>query len=440
VRAVHERADPGADTPQRTSEFGPVRIGERIEILDVLRGWALFGVFLCNMRWFSGYGDVRDLWTGPADQLAILLVDYLADDKFYTLFSFLFGLGFALQIIRAQARNAPFVRVYARRLIVLFLIGLAHVCVWGWWGEALHIYAALGFALLLLRRAPNRVVLTLAALFLLVVPALYFSAEAVRELRPEDPETAAADTREMVRRNSEAWARGEAEVWHATRATVGEAAAYRARTWLPSGIAEHTLPYTYFAWYSPILGLFLLGLYVGRRGILQNASAHRKFIRRTQWWGLAIGLPGTLAALVLRQMGGPVSHPQLLANLIWIIAAPALTFFYAALIVLLWQSSHWRRLLAPLAAVGRTALSGYVGQSVVALLIFYGFGLGWFGRTPPTVAVALTVLLFTGQVLLCNLWLRRFRFGPLEWLWRSLTYARPQPMRVMSVEAKEAAA
>jgi len=422
------------------SEFGPVRIGERIEILDVLRGWALFGVFLCNMRWFSGYGNDRELWTNAVDKFAILLVDYAGDDKFYTLFSFLFGLGFALQIIRAQARNAPFVRVYARRLIVLFLIGLAHVFVWGWWDEALHIYAALGFALLLLRRAPNRVVLSLAALFLLVVPALYFSAEAASPLRPEDPETAAADTREMVRRNSEAWARGEAEVWHGTRATVGEAAAYRARTWLPRGIAENTQPYTYFAWYSPILGLFLLGLYVGRRRILEDTTAHRKFIRRTMWWGLAIGLPGTLAALTLRTMGSSVPQPQLFFNLIWIVAAPALTFFYAALIVLLWQSGPWRRLLAPLAAAGRTALSGYVGQSLVALLIFSGFGLGWYGRTPPTIVVTLTVLLFLGQVLLCNLWLRRFRFGPLEWLWRSLTYARVQPMRVTAVETKEAAA
>ena len=435
-----ERVEPGADTARRMSEFGPVSIGERIEILDVLRGWALFGVFLCNMRWFSGYADDADLWTTAVDRLAILLVDYAADDKFYTLFSFLFGLGFALQIIRAQARNAPFVRVYARRLIVLFLIGLAHVCVWGWWDEALHVYAALGFALLLLRRAPNRVVLTLAALFLLVVPALYFSAEAASPLRPGDPETAAADARGRVEWNSEAWAREEARVWHATRATVGELAAYRARTWLPRGMAENTLPYVYFAWYSPILGLFFLGLFVGRRRILDDATTHRKFIRRTLWWGLAIGLPGTLAALTLRLTGGPVPHPELVANLIWLIAAPALTFFYAALIVLLWQSSHWRRLLAPLAAAGRTALSGYVGQSVVALLIFSGFGLGWYGRTPPTIVVGLTVLLFSGQVLLCNLWLRRFRFGPLEWLWRSLTYARVQPMRVTAVETKEAAA
>ena len=431
-----ERADPGADTARPESEFGPVRIGERIQILDVLRGWALFGVFLCNMRWFSGYGNDRELWTNAVDKLAILVVDYAADDKFYTLFSFLFGLGFALQIIRAQARNAPFVRVYARRLIVLFLIGLAHVCVWGWWGEALHIYAALGFALLLLRRAPNRAVLGLAAVFLLVVPALYFSAE----LRPGDPETAAADTRARVEWNSEAWARGEADVWHATRATVGEFAAYRARTWLSSGIAENTQPYTYFAWYSPILGLFFLGLYVGRRRILEDTIAHKKFIRRTLWWGLAIGLSGTLAALALRLVGGPVPHPELVANLIWIVAAPALTFFYAALIVLLWQHDRFRRLLAPLAAAGRTALSGYVGQSVVALLIFSGFGLGWYGRTPPTLVVTLTVLLFLGQLLLCNLWLRRLRFGPLEWLWRSLTYAHVQPMRVTAVETKEATA
>jgi uncharacterized protein len=435
---VLERANPGADTPQRTSEFGPVRLAERIEILDILRGWALFGVFLCNMRWFSGYSDDADLWTNAVDKLAVLLVDYAADDKFYSLFSFLFGLGFALQIVRAQARNAPFVRVYARRLLVLFLIGLAHVCMFGW-GDALHIYAALGFALLLLRRAPNRVVLTLAVLFLLVVPALYFSAEAASPLRPEDPETAVADLREAVRWNSEAWAREEADVWHATRATVGEFAAHRVHTWLPSGIAENAQPFTYFAWYSPILGFFFLGLYVGRRRILDDATTHRKFVRRTMWWGLAIGLPGTLAGLTLRLVGGPVAHP-LLVYLVYFIAAPALTFFYAALIVLLWQHDRFRQIVAPLAWAGRTALSGYVGQSVVALLIFSGFGLGWYGRAPPTFVVTLTVLLFLGQLLLSNLWLRRLRFGPLEWLWRSLTYARVQPMRVTAVEAKEGVA
>jgi uncharacterized protein len=110
---MRERAAPGSDANQREPGLGPVRLSERIEILDVLRGWALFGVFLCNMRWFSGYADDADLWTNAVDKLAVLLVDYAADDKFYSLFSFLFGLGFALQIIRAQARNAPFVRVYA---------------------------------------------------------------------------------------------------------------------------------------------------------------------------------------------------------------------------------------------------------------------------------------------------------------------------------------
>jgi uncharacterized membrane protein YeiB len=109
---MRERAAPGSDANQREPGLGPVRLSERIEILDVLRGWALFGVFLCNMRWFSGYADDADLWTNAVDKLAVLLVDYAADDKFYSLFSFLFGLGFALQIIRAQARNAPFVRVY----------------------------------------------------------------------------------------------------------------------------------------------------------------------------------------------------------------------------------------------------------------------------------------------------------------------------------------
>ena len=119
-----------------------------------------------------------------------------------------------------------------------------------------------------------------------------------------------------------------------------------------------------------------------------------------------------------------------LPQLTWILGAPALTFFHAALITLLAQRAGWHRLLRPLAAPGRMALTGYVAQSVVAVLLFYGFGFGWFGKVHPAAMVVLTVVIFGIQVLLSNWWLRRFRFGPLEWVWRTLTYMRIQPLRV----------
>jgi uncharacterized protein len=195
-------------------------------------------------------------------------------------------------------------------------------------------------------------------------------------------------------------------------------------------VEYHTIAYYNFLWFPPILGFFLLGLYVGRRRILENVEANTILIRRIMWLGLALGVSCTLATLVLRVQGGPAWGTQLLAELTWIVGAPALTFFYAGVIVLLARRERWHRLLAPLGAAGRTALTGYVAQTVVCVLLFYGFGLGLFGRVGPAGVVVLTVLVFAGQVFVSIWWLRYFRFGPLEWLWRSLTYRRMQPFRV----------
>ncbi len=411
---------------QSTRGLGPVRPAERVEILDILRGWALFGVLLCNMRWFSGVWPDFYVWNDPVNLSAAVLIDYLANDKFYTLFSFLFGLGFALQLSRADARGKPFIGLYVRRLIVLLLIGLVHTYL-AWWNEALHVYALLGFALLLFRRRSNRTVLILATIFLIAIPASYHTIEFAR---PEDPEREALASREFIASATEYWAGEESYTWHVTRASATQWVAFRAKGWIQGGVEYHTIPYYNFLWFPPILGLFLLGLYVGRRRILDNVEANRKLIRRTMWVGLALGLPCTMATLVLRVQGGAAWRSELLAELTWIVGAPALTFFYAGLIALLAQRKRWHRLLAPLGAAGRTALTGYVMQTVVCVLLFYGFGLGLFGRVGPAGVVVVTLLVFTAQVFVSIWWLRYFRFGPLEWLWRSLTYGRMQPFRV----------
>jgi uncharacterized protein len=180
-----------------------------------------------------------------------------------------------------------------------------------------------------------------------------------------------------------------------------------------------------------ILTVFLLGLYAGRRGIFRHVSAHLPFIRRVQGWGLMIGVAGNAAFA-----GGgsfdpsPTSVMQNVGRMCLLFAAPAMTFFYASTIVLLTQGEAWRRRLAPLAAVGRMALSNYVLQSLICTTIFYGYGLALFGKVRPSLGLLLTIVIFLIQIPLSVWWLRRFQFGPIEWLWRSLTYWQRQPMRV----------
>lgn len=180
-----------------------------------------------------------------------------------------------------------------------------------------------------------------------------------------------------------------------------------------------------------IIGMFLLGLYAGRRRLFHDVPEHRQFIQRVQKWGVLVGIAANAAFVA----GGsfdppPTSTTENLGRMCLIVGAPAMAFAYASSITLLVERESWRRRLAPLAAVGRTALSNYLLQSVICTLIFYSYGLDLFGKVSPSLGLLLTIAIFLIQLPLSVWWLRRFRFGPVEWLWRSLTYWQRQPMRV----------
>ncbi len=177
--------------------------------------------------------------------------------------------------------------------------------------------------------------------------------------------------------------------------------------------------------------LLLLGLYVGRRGILQNVPAHLAFVRKVFWWGLILGLLGNGVGVLVSDYPGTYKAGW---DKSWIgntgfyqVGVPALCFFYASGIVLLAQRPAWKSRLAPLAPVGRMALSNYLLQ----VLIFdaFSYGLGLFGRMGPLIGVPVGLLIFVLQLLFSIWWMKRFRFGPAEWLWRTLTYGKLQPMR-----------
>lgn len=392
---------------------GPVRGQERIAAIDILRGVAILGILIVNMGLFSSLEDV------PAHQLwpnAIVL--FLAQEKFKALFSFLFGLGLAVQMARAETRGARFLPLYARRLCVLFLIGVAHFLLL-WDGDILHDYALLGFVLLVFRRRSLTTLLAWAGV-LLAIPVFLWGlttySAITRQVHPPLQSWVSYETGADDERTREDLSRMY------SRGTYGEMIAYRA-----SELPRDMMPDTDDAY---VLAIFLLGLYAGRRGMFHDIPAHLPFIRRVQRWGLSIGVAGNAAFAV----GGsfdpaPASVTQNVGRMCLVVAAPALTFFYAATILLLTQGEAWRRRLAPLAAVGRMALSNYLLQSLICTTIFYGYGLALFGKVRPSLGLLLTLTIFLVQIPVSVWWLRRFQFGPIEWLWRSLTYRQRQPMR-----------
>ena len=394
---------------------GAVHRQERIEAIDILRGVAILGVLIVNMQLFSMPEGV------PVHGIADRLIYFFAQEKFKALFSFLFGLGLAVQMMRAQARGVHFLPLYARRLGVLFLIGVAHFLL-VWDGDILHDYALLGVVLLLFRRSSPKTLLVGAGAFL-AIPMLFFGlttyASVTGHVNPQVKEWIAYEN------GSEADGGGTSDDFSDTyaRGSYAEMITLRAGE-LPRDMSPDTDD-------AYVLAIFLLGLYAGRRRIFHDIPAHLPFIRRVQRWGLAIGVAGNAAFAVGGSFApSPTSVAQNVGRLCLVVAAPALMLFYASTIILLTQRETWRRRLAPLAAVGRTALSNYLLQSLICTTIFYSYGLALFGKVSPSLGLLLTITIFLIQIPLSVWWLRAFQFGPVEWLWRSLTYWQRQPMRV----------
>jgi uncharacterized protein len=180
-----------------------------------------------------------------------------------------------------------------------------------------------------------------------------------------------------------------------------------------------------------ILAMFLLGFYVYRRGYFQNLSNHQPFIRKVLRYGLFLGLIGniTFAWLAGNEAAFPPSAAGIFGVIAYAFGVPALAFFYIALVATLWQKSVWQKLLAFLAPVGRMALTNYLLQTVICVIIFYGYGLGQFGKVGALASTLIAFGIFSVQILLSVLWLKYFAYGPIEWIWRQLTYRQRLDLR-----------
>ena len=420
-----ERIPPIISTGQREA-LTPVAAEERIETLDVLRGLALFGILTVNMAGFSWpveYIMMRpQFWETRADVIADWIVRFVAEGKFYPLFAFLFGLGAAIQMERAESHGTHFTGRFCRRLLVLLGIGVAHALLL-WEGDLLVWYALCGFPLLAFRRRKHKTLLVWAAICLLI-PALLITllwallvgvsfvpeiARGIQESLVEDPETSARLVEETIR----VFALG----------SYGEIFVERLGNLLFIWLTGVFYAPTFFA-------MFLLGLYSGKRRIFQDIEANAVLVRRVFVWGLAIGLPVNLVYAIGMTVSdlSDVRFVWLIGEAFVVVGGPMQSLGYASAITLMLQRVRWKSWLHQIAPAGRMALSNYLLQSLVCTTIFYSYGLGLFGSVGRAAGLGLAVVIYLAQVAFSHWWLKRFRFGPAEWLWRTLTYGRRQPI------------
>ena len=367
----------------------------RLVTVDILRGIALLGIFTVNMLFFSGsYGyfgitAAQNLWERGLEGL----VRVFAQGAFYSLFSFLFGLGLALQLRRGPVALPRF----RRRLVVLLGIGLVHA-VLIWYGDILLTYAVGGFVLTLFAFRKSWVLVAGALVFFVLSVLAY--------LTPFNLGLAGRAPWLNLSRFNQIFEHGTYLAVVRYQAQLAEREILNLPNFLPT-----------------VLWLFLLGLLAGRHGLFERPN-------RRAWVGILMtALP---VALVFKGMYATWfftgTYSPFAVGYSFAIGGPALMFVYLALLTRLLEHKVWQRRLALFGFAGRMALTNYLTQSVVCTLIFNAYGLGYFNDVRLGTSLLLVLIIFVLQVLFSRFWLERFRFGPLEWAWRSLTYGAAQPL------------
>lgn len=391
-RPLEHRADRAASRP------GSVRIPE----VDVIRGFALLGILLVNAPVIAGaYGLGSQPGAAFADRLAAWLVTALFTGKFYLLFSFLFGYSFTLQMRTADRDGSPFTARHGRRLLGLFLLGLAHATLL-YPGDILMTYAVLGLVLFAARGLRTRTALRVAASLVLFLTAV-FLAIGILALTLDDPghstTTAAARTAAAYRGDPASVILTNIRMY---RDALGGAVLYSAH----------------------LLAAFLVGLAAGRRGLLGWLDDRaRKVTRRLLVWGALIGVPGSVFAAMCAY--GPLdSRFYYLGQAADILTAPALAAAYGCALLMLQQGRYGPLLRRALAPAGRMSLSNYLTHSLVLAFVFTGYGLGWYGRVGPALLAGGCLVLYALQLVCCAWLMARFRYGPAELLLRRVTVGR----------------
>jgi uncharacterized protein len=406
-----EEATSDAASGTTYDSTSPIR--ERIQALDVLRGVAVGGILFANVLVFFGMTFLSPeraaaLSSTTADHAALLLERVFVDGKFYSVFSLLFGIGFGVQLVRGGEAALP---RFKRRLRILLGIGAIHA-VFIWAGDILMLYALLGFTMPWFSRKPDGALVRWSVILLTLPTALYVVVLTAWTLSgggaAQTPSGGGMPANILP--FFEAIGRGGLK-----DAFVGNLV-FLAGRWADL-IATVRFP--------KVLGMFVLGLWTVRTGLALSPADHRASLVRWSLLGWGVGLPANVIAAWAFEHWPylPPSAGGLLGVAMQGVGVPMLALGYAATVALLVVSG--RRFINMFAPVGRMALTNYLMHSIICVTLSYGFGLGLWWRIGAAKAMAIAAGIIAVQIPLSAWWLSRFRFGPVEWIWRRLTYGRP---------------
>lgn len=398
---------------------------DRVQVLDVLRGFALFGILLINAMSILAVKGSTPAFTVDIPFLDRLLQDlilFFLESKFFTLFSLLFGIGFAIQIQSAERQGTKFLPRISRRLLALLFFGVLHILLL-WDGDILVIYAITGSILIAFRNTAfsrlKKWVISLLAIPGTLVFLIFVYTLAARLTSAGS--TSFADSDQSLAKEFANTDATQALLQSSFVESIGE----RIRTY---GELSPLL----FSRIPTVLAMFLIGLYLGRSNFIRQLPEKIDELKKVRFWGLTVGF-----SLMVLIVAGTKLLPTVSALVAIIedqyLAGPILCLGYAAALTLAFIKNPRRRVFDYFSRVGKMALTNYLTQSLVLTFLSYGWGLGLALKLNGFEVLGICVGLFAIQVLISDLWLRKFRYGPLEWAWRCITYWKVLPIKASSL-------
>jgi len=398
----------------------PASPAERIAVVDALRAFALFGIIITHSAagYLAGPSPSPDFMLfSTADRIVHEIATLLCFGKFFTIFAFLFGLSFAIQLESANRKGRGFAGRFTWRLVLLLGIGFVHQMFYS--GDILMIYAALGLLLIPFHFLGTRVLLVLALLLVLNIPGLLINLNNLNAPPPSAEQQQAAA--EAGKRFGESIQR---EYRIKSSGTMAEVIDMN----VSIEAINKKFGFQYFTgrlWIT--FGLFLLGICAGRANVFRDTPEHRVFFRRVAVASGTVAVLTSVVELVHPSSFRVQSPADVMASLAFSVQQFTLASFYASMVTLLF----WRKpagALSSLAPMGKMGLTTYLMQTDFGILVFFGMGLGLMGKLGVAASVGLGIAFFVLQIFIAKWWLRHFAMGPVEWLWRSLTYFKLQPL------------
>lgn len=406
----------------QSSNILPTASGNRIVYLDILRGISIFFIFIANILYFSGSFFIPDdkeiTYELPSLDKAIDTLGFIfVDGKFYSIFSLLFGIGFVIQYHKLKNSSQNFSTFFSKRMAGLLLIGLAHIYIFH--GDILTLYALVGFMLIPFKNVTNQKLL-IWSVVLLLLPVVHFSIiDATNSYYPYyffgvfDSYWEAAG---FPMETYPEW--GSFPKFFYFFETNSWSEFFTISLWAPlrrvGGILMEGRIFK-------VLAMFVLGVWAGRKIMTDNLLNNTGFLKKVALLGAVIGLPINLLRTAIEYNYIEGDWTALVGTIAYAFGVAPLACGYAALIALWWKKEN-PKFLNWFAPVGRMALTNYVLQSIIATLLFFNVGFGLVGIFGTTYIFLIAVGVFIFQMLFSHWWLHTFKYGPLEWLWRKMTY------------------